>query len=190
MKKRKPVDVTINLLPRDPFYASTFGRVMRWGLTTGRYLIILTEIIVIGSFATRFTLDRQITDLNASILQKEKRIQAYGTLETDVRVAQKRTTDYSEYKTQANIVEIFPEITAITPDQVTFNTLTINDATVVINGVANSQTIFTTFINNLQLSPKLNNIQVGNVSSPEEGDVGYAFELTAQLTVTKENNNE
>jgi hypothetical protein len=60
----------VNLLPKDPFLSTSLGKLLQWSLTVGRYLVIFTELIVVSSFAARFSLDRQVTDLNASILQK------------------------------------------------------------------------------------------------------------------------
>ncbi|HCS79450.1 TPA: hypothetical protein DIV55_06990, partial [Patescibacteria group bacterium] len=60
----------INLLTRKDFDASLVGRILRWSLIYGRYIIVSTEIIVLLAFIYRFSLDRQITDLNEEIEQK------------------------------------------------------------------------------------------------------------------------
>ena len=68
-RSAQPHHLSINLLPQDPFYETPIGRVMAWASTVGRYLVIFTEVVVIFSFASRFKLDRDLTDLNATILQ-------------------------------------------------------------------------------------------------------------------------
>jgi hypothetical protein len=60
---RKKLDINVNLLPQDPFFETVFGRFLKWALSIGRYIVIFTELIVILSFASRFTLDRMVTDL-------------------------------------------------------------------------------------------------------------------------------
>ena len=78
--KKQPAAITINLVPKDPFFATIPGRVLKWALSAGRYIVIFTELVVIISFATRFTLDRQVTDLNDTITSKEAIINSYGAL--------------------------------------------------------------------------------------------------------------
>src|SRR3989338_1332237 len=81
-------DKYINLLPQDPFEASFLGKFLKWALSVGRYIVIGTELVVIGSFLTRFSLDRQVTDLNESIAQKQAIIASYGDLESKLRLLQ------------------------------------------------------------------------------------------------------
>jgi hypothetical protein len=40
---------------------------VRWAITGGRFLVILTETIALGAFLFRFNLDRQIVDLSDRI---------------------------------------------------------------------------------------------------------------------------
>ena len=59
----------INLLPQEEFAASTLGRILAWILSTFRILVIMTELIVILAFLSRFWLDARTTDLNEEIKQ-------------------------------------------------------------------------------------------------------------------------
>ena len=48
---------SINLLPKSDFEASFWGKFLKWGVSSGRYLVILTELVVIVAFLSRFKLD-------------------------------------------------------------------------------------------------------------------------------------
>ena len=61
MTARHPVP--INLLPKTEFELSFWGRFIKWALSTGRYIIILTELVVIIAFMSRFKLDRDASDV-------------------------------------------------------------------------------------------------------------------------------
>ena len=179
---RQFASVEINLLPQDPFFDTPLGRTMRWALTAGRYLVIFTELVVIISFATRFSLDRQVTDLNNSIHQKVSVVESYGELESDLRLAQTRLTEYGAIENQANIVDVFANLTQVTPPDISLEKLAINATNVIIAGSAPNQPTFNTFINNLQLSADFNSISVDKIEASKI-TAGYDFRLRADTTV-------
>src|SRR5690554_2981690 len=96
MKPKKPASITINLLPKDPFFETVVGKTLKWALSAGRYIVIFTELIVILSFLARFTLDRQLTDVNSDIANNETIVASYGELEENFRRAQERTTQIKQ----------------------------------------------------------------------------------------------
>ena len=145
-KRVKPIN--INLVPRDPFYETAIGKTLRWALSAGRYIIIFTELIVIISFAARFTLDRQLTDLNSDIERKKSVILSYGTLESDIRTIQSKITDYTELEQTKNMADVFEQLSAVTPRSVILDKLTINPGSINIEATAPSQSVFNIFITN------------------------------------------
>lgn len=179
MKKRKVLSININLVPKDPFFQTPLGKTLRWALSVGRYLVIFTELVVIVSFATRFTLDRQVTDLNDAIGQRQRLIESYGTLESDFRVVQAKIDTYKQIEQQGNIVEIFPKISEVIPDGVKFQELTIFPDKLSFSGLALSQNTLNTLITNMQLSKSLFNVKVEKIESAGESSPGYIFSMSA-----------
>ena len=88
--KKKTPEVSVNLLPQDPFLDSVIGKFLSWSLSIGRYLVILTEFIVITSFLSRFKLDRDLTDITESIVRQKAVIASYQEVETNFRSVQDR----------------------------------------------------------------------------------------------------
>ena len=66
-------NISVNLLTQDDFSSSPIGKVFLWALSVGRYIVVITELIVILSFLSRFKLDRDLTDVNEAI-EKQKAI--------------------------------------------------------------------------------------------------------------------
>ncbi|OGJ21864.1 MAG: hypothetical protein A3A82_02835 [Candidatus Pacebacteria bacterium RIFCSPLOWO2_01_FULL_47_12] len=172
--------IDINLLPRDPFFATPLGQVLRWALSAGRYIVIFTELIVIVSFAARFTMDRQLTDLNREIQQKKSVVLSYGELEKRVRDTQSKLANYQSLEQNTNLAEVFEKLSTVTPTAVTLNRLGITSSTVTIDGVAPSQSVFNMLIINLQLSPNFSAVTVSKVESAEKNVPGLVFTLSAQ----------
>lgn len=87
----------INLLPSEDQDSSILGRVMRWALSTFRFLVISVELVVIIGFLSRFFLDSQNADLNEEIDQKAALIEAYLSFENEFKDYQKRAQIYTDY---------------------------------------------------------------------------------------------
>jgi Tfp pilus assembly protein PilN len=176
---KKSAQIKINLIPKDPFFSTATGRILRWALSAGRYIVIFTELIVIISFATRFTLDRQVTDLNSSIEQKRQVILSYGDLEDRFRTVQGKINHFKQIEQETNLTDSFLHLSEVVPSGVILSELSIRPASVSISGVAESQRDFNFLINNLQISPNFFNINVSEVSSDERSS-GLEFRIVAE----------
>jgi len=83
-----PKNKSINLLPQEEFEASTIGRVLKWATGTFRIIVIITEMVVMAAFLSRFWLDAQNSDLTDSIKIRSAQISAQGDLEKRFREIQ------------------------------------------------------------------------------------------------------
>lgn len=182
---KKAAQVNINLLPKDPFFSTVFGKVLRWALSAGRYVVIFTELVVIMSFLTRFTLDRQVTDLNSDIEKKRQIILSYGDLEDNFRTVQEKITQYQQTDQEKNIVDTFAHLSTVIPDGIILDQLAIRPTNVTIAGHTLSQTAFNLLINNLQLSNDFKNINVSEVESNENNDDGISFSIKADTKIVQ-----
>lgn len=177
--KHTAANIHINLVPQDPFFDTFLGKTLRWAVSVGRYIVMFTELIVIISFATRFSLDRQVTDLNQAISQKENVIRSYGDLEERVRATQAKIDQYQQFDQQKNIVDIFPALSAITPSDVQLSELTIRPTNVTLGGSTLSQASLNLLINNIQLSNSFYNVTVDRIETSEDQTGLLLFRITA-----------
>lgn len=166
----------INLLPPDPFEQSVIGKFLKWALSVGRYIVIGTELVVIGSFLTRFSLDRQVTDLNEAIAQKQAIIASYGDLEQRVRQLQAQLKVVGDLDEQLlNTEPIMNSIAGFTPLDVIYSDVNIQPDLVKLTGTAFSEAGFRTLLTRLRLQPEVRRIAVENMSS---GSLGSGIEFT------------
>lgn len=185
---KKPAAINLNLLPKDPFLSSPIGRVLTWALSVGRYLVIFTELVVIVSFATRFSLDRQVTDLNGSIHQKQIIIDSYGELEQNVRDAQKKIDSYLQVQQTVNISDAFGAISQVTPQDIKLSTLTVLPNTITFTGSSPSSVSLNLLINNLQFSPNFTNVVVDRIQTKSDQTPGFTFTIHASIQRDKNGN--
>lgn len=179
--KAKPIN--INLLPQDPFFDSMVGRIMQWAMGAGRYILIFTLIVVILSFAARFTLDRQVTDLNEELYDQVQQLEGMAADEAAFRLAQAQVAEVKKSSDVSNILDVFNVLNTVVPADVVLDRLTISQTAINLESTALTQSGFVTFINNLQLSPQFNTIRIGKVESTGSGEPGFTFSLTAQTRV-------
>lgn len=180
---KKKVNVSINLVPQDPFFETVLGRTLKWALSVGRYIVIFTEMVVIVSFATRFTLDRQVTDLNGAIAQKERAIKSYGDLEKEFRFVQDQIEDYKQLKQDYNLVEIFPLLNETIPNGVAFDTLSVKADSINFSGTAFSQDALNVLINNMQLDKNFYDVRISRIESRDEKSSGVLFDISSKVSL-------
>ncbi|MCC6710882.1 MAG: PilN domain-containing protein [Candidatus Pacebacteria bacterium] len=184
MPETKVATIDINLVPKDPFFETLLGRSLKWALSAGRYIVMFTELIVVLSFVTRFYLDRQITDLNRSLFQKESVIRSYGDFEDEVRGIQERLSQYDQIEQEDNIADTFPLLAEVIPSGIKLDELVIYPDRVALKGTVLSQKSLNILINNLQISPDFSNVVVSTIESEGLSNSGFLFQLTAQTQDT------
>ena len=179
MPAKKTATMDNNLVPKDPFFETLLGRGLKWALSAGRYIVMFTELIVVLSFVTRFYLDRQVTDLNRDLFQKEAVIKSFGDFEVRLRDVQERLSQYQQIEQEENIVDTFPALAEVIPTGIKLDELVIYVDKIAIKGTVISQKSSNVLINNLQISPKFHNVSVSTIESDGTQASGFVFQLTA-----------
>lgn len=168
----------IELLPQEEWEKTSFGKILKWILGVGRWIVIGTELIVVLVFLSRFKLDRDLTDLYGQIKQKQVVIDAASGFEDQFRFLQKRlATAKGLDKQQFAAAKAMEEIANLTPLDVSLADITITNESVSLNALSLSEQGLAGFIRNLQASPQFDNLIVSNVSSGTDKGVGIQFEL-------------
>lgn len=174
-------DVSVNLLPQDAFSRSPIGRVLTWSLSTGRYIVVFTEMIVILTFLSRFTLDRQLTDLNESILKKQAIIESFGDLETNVRQVQAQTEFIRQLQGRVNILDLLDFLTQNAPNDISLDNLSVQADGFSLESVAYSTSSLKTFTNIIQSDPRFSDVSLGKINT-SENDTGIEFSIRAKFS--------
>lgn len=173
---------TINLLTQKDFDRTLVGKFLRWALTYGRYIIISTEIIVLLAFIYRFSLDRQITDLNEEIDQKAAIVAANSGFESSFRNLQNRTQQISSLIAGQNkISQVLIHLEQIAPAGIKFNTLTVAENKVTISATLLTSSTLSTFVNNLRSSPLLSHINITQAARSGTESLETKVQIEAEL---------
>jgi Tfp pilus assembly protein PilN len=172
----------INLLPQKEFAASTLGRILTWILSTFRIIVIVTEIIVMIAFLSRFWLDAKNTDLNEEIKRKQAAIAASLPFENDFKDIQARLDIYAglarEEGVMSNTVSM---LASYLPPDVVLTSLTFGKSGVEIGGMSPSETSVARLIANLQGEDSFQNVRVTEIRSGEKDISILSFKIALEF---------
>jgi hypothetical protein len=131
----------VNLLPSSDFETSFWGRFLKWAVTTGRYIIILTELVVIIAFLSRFKLDEDLRNLNEQINGQVSFLQLLTGQENEFLSVQKRVglagkilvseikvEEYLNYLKERLPPEVIVRSRSVSPEGMSFSGVTTDEA--------------------------------------------------------------
>lgn len=171
---------SINLLPnKNQGFVNQF---LTWTLSIGRLLIILVEMLALGTFLYRFNLDMQIIDLHDKIEAQSFIISNFSSAEENFRDLQDRLSAIKQYdELNTRTATIFSDITAMANGQMTFQTLTVETNTATIVAQAYNATTLSTFVEKLKEHPSIESVSINKVENNTSAAT-IIVTMTAKLT--------
>lgn len=179
----------INLLPQEEFSDSPVGRILRWALGTFRILVIVTEMIVMGSFLSRFWLDARANDLNDSIKSKQSLIQSKKDFEKKFLATQKQLNVFAQITSQENQISPYLEsVTSYLPPEINLTSFSFTQNSLDLKGTSTSEVGIAQLMANLK-SPGvgLGETTLTNLGSGSQDKTLITFAISVALTQKGEN---
>jgi len=178
---------SINLLPRDAFETSTLGIVLEWSLVFGKWAVILTQLVVMGAFLYRFSLDRKLTDLKKEIASNVAVINSYEQVERDFTLLQKQVNQAkSVIESQERIVKTMDGVARITPNEIWFDRMTITPSNLAMTAYSASLPGFGQFLRAVQADSLFNGVRVGKIESSTSLGAQMQFDISMTLAGASE----
>lgn len=185
MPARRKKQAVINLLPREEFAATTIGRVLVWVLSTFRIIVIVTEILVMLAFLSRFWLDAKDTDLNELIKQKQAVLAASSSFEKKFKDTQTRLKIFSEFASEEGVVaDAMSEINSRLPPDALLSLVSFKDGGIEIKGISPGEISIQQLTVNLNASELFDNVSLRGIESSEDGQL-LEFTITIPPKVTE-----
>jgi len=170
----------INLLPQEEFEASIMGRVLRWAMGTFRIIVIITEMIVMGAFLSRFWLDAQNSDLSDQIKVQSAEISAQADFEKEFRGVQTKLSIFKDINQSSVSSKKIDAIASKIPANIVLTSLTINATSADIKGSSGSESGIAQLISNLKAGPSFKSVNLGSLGSSENdpGITNFSVKIT------------
>jgi hypothetical protein len=171
----------INLIPQNEFDETSLGRILKWALSTFRVMVIITELIVMSAFLSRFWLDAKNSDLNEEIGINKSQVLAYSDIETEIRLNQKRIGIAKSLYSQRKIDIVITEVSKLIPPDVSFNSISITGNRLEIKAIAFSERSIAQFLVNLDNYEGLKDVNLSQIASSAENESLTMFTVTGLL---------
>lgn len=174
----------VNLLPHERFEFSRLGRLLMWALSTGRIVVVITELVVIGAFLSRFWFDRQLSDLRQVRMQRTASVLALD----DVRVKWERLTFLAEEINKANGInfdaaERLNKIQSLTPAGVAFESIDIASQSASLRGYVTGSDVFSRLFSKLKAEKSYDGVGVRKLEQSAIRPPGFDFEMEIKMGV-------
>lgn len=170
---------TINLLDQNGPTNSPWNRLVVWITTYGRYIMITTELVVLLAFASRFSLDRKLTDLKENISQKQEILEVNVDVEKEIRDTQDKIVAIKQIlQGEGTTVDALMAVNTLLPTGTALDSLSIDNDKIMANVTADSSESFSQFLANFSVSKKLTGVEIGKVSKKTSG---IQFSVTAKI---------
>lgn len=173
---------TINLLFQNDFEHSTIGKLLQWLLSAGRTIVILTELVVIIAFLSRFWLDKTLTDLSETNESKRVQLEASLPFEQDFKSVQTRINLIKQLG-QDNVKSssIITTVVQLIPSDISLANIAVSDKKITIQGSALSEASLSGFLNSLESSKKFTNISLSDIALENRVRQTIKFTLKSDL---------
>lgn len=172
----------INLVIRDELGESFSGQVLSWALTYGRYIIILTQIVVLSVFFLRFKLDRDHTDLKESTTQKAAIIESVADLEANIRHVQGRLANIRQISTnQDGLLKALLFFQDNIPSDISFSTLNLTNEKISFGATAGSLRSFSFLLAELQKNERFSEVTLDEILRRPDGRIEFRIKAKINL---------
>jgi Tfp pilus assembly protein PilN len=172
----------IELLPQESWEKTTFGKILKWVLSVGRYIVVATELVVILAFLSRFKLDRDLTDLYKTIEERQAIVEANQGFEEKFRFLQRKISLIEKIQAKQSTTTAFVDkLLPLIPIDVSIKNLSLDNQRIRLVATALSEEGLASFLNNLSASPNFENLSVTSVTSGSQKNIGTDFRLEAEF---------
>jgi len=177
-KKSEKISYPLNLLKSRK--KDTVDTVINWSITMGRLMVIVVELVALSAFLYRFSLDRQIIDLNSKIKQQEAAIRLLKDNEIQYRNLHERLTSAATLSTMAiQKIKVFQDIVDLLPQNIILNTLSVLENKITINVSSRNTSSLKQFVNSLKTYPQISKLFLNSISVKEAS--GLTLTLVANI---------
>jgi Tfp pilus assembly protein PilN len=172
----------INLLPQRGFESTTTGRILAWVLSSFRIIVIVTEIIVMIAFLSRFWLDAQNTDLSDELESKQAILASSLKFEKEFKETQKRLGVYSDLTSYTPPREdLANTVSSLLPPDIFLTSIVFSANNVGITGISPSELSVQQLVVNLNSADIFEETHLIEMKSDEEDVNSLIFQLKSTL---------
>ncbi len=169
----------INLLPKDDTENKPEGKILRWALSWGKKIVILTELVVVLAFLSRFKIDSDVANLSDEIDRKKEIVMTFADFETNFRTIAARVQKVKAVKSSVSVVTILESTERLIPPTIKLSQVAVRGQGVQIEGSGDDKSL-ALMVAAFKASPEFTNVAMDRVTK-EGTEVLATFNLSADF---------
>lgn len=183
--RESPKTVEISLMPGEDLETRPGGKFLKWALSWGKRIVIVTEAIVILAFLSRFFLDATVDDLNEKITQQKNAVLAEADFEKKFLATVERINKAEEVEKQTPLTSVLKAVNTLIPDNVTVSQMVLENDAVSFSGSTDEQSLVL-LVGAFRNSSKFSDLVVTRVTKNSSSQA-VEFSLTTKFINDKTN---
>lgn len=175
----------VNLLIHKEEKVKLTTRLLKWVLSSGRFIVIIVELITISAFIYRYKLDADLVDIQDNIKKQIPYLESLKDDEIAIKQTQFQLATIKQGRADnANFAQIITQIAKLTPKNTKLTSITLDrtqnfpKTSLIITGQTPLNLEISAFMQALQKNPAFTDITLTNISF--EGQT--TFTITGSLT--------
>ncbi len=176
MAGKKFTTPDINLLPKAEGANGTTGKFLDWALSWGKKIVILTELVVVLAFLSRFYFDTEVANLSEEIDHKKAIIESSRDFEEEFRSVTNRIGAAVKIEKDPSTVTILGDVEKIIPASVSLTQINIDQNVVNFSGLGNDQSL-AQMVASFQGSSKFKDLSLEKISKGESVGVNFSVRV-------------
>lgn len=190
MPKPKPIRfpvISLDLLRPQSSPEKLLSKLLRWLLSSGRYIFIFVEALVLIVFISRFKLDEDLATKKEAIEQQLPYIESLRPVEIVIRQTQlKLSTISSFYSNYADYPQVLTRIASQTPTGIKVISMNLekngNKININLNAQAQNNSALATFIQGLKNDQAFSQVSITSVGF-EKGSLNFSVSAQSSLNI-------
>jgi hypothetical protein len=181
-----PSGLNINLLPTDTIEVNS-NSFLRWLLTIGRFVVILTEIVAVGTFLFSIYLSKEKNDLKTEIQDRESQAKVFQYCDPQdptafceerfLRVQSQIDQIATLRSTQVKQNKVVSELLSLLPSEVKLENLELDELKVTFTGTFPAEQQIQTLVESFSKSTKITELDITTLTKEKD----FKFTATAQI---------
>lgn len=186
MPKLKPITLNLNLLKPQSNPEKLALRLIRWLLSTGHYIFVVVNGLVLIAFISRFKLDADLASRKEAIEEQIPYIESLAPYEILIRETQlKLETNDNVKRNSPDWPVILKKIAELIPLRITITDIKMErsaaNSSIHINGQTESNNDLSSFITGLKSDKTFSEVTLVSVGL-EQGIIKFSLDASAPLT--------
>lgn len=145
------------------------GKIIYFALHYLRYILVVTQIVVIAVFFYRFRIDQEVIDLRDELKQKQEIVQVSNPLLKEAQAIDLKTREIKDVLLKQKSFQLMLDyFLSVFPDKMRVRHMVINEKGLEFEGITTDSSVIKIFLDKLKADKAFKTINLGSIRREED----------------------